>query len=246
LDKEKKMSKRRVTVVCGFISIVLVLVSVQSVSGAYVTPKIGGAQRTHVVAPMIMPEITFDGTNVVVLDIMGNDWVTLTGNDRPVMWPLQGTDQFEPGKPWYNALNGKAYNFQYGWSNGALDQTLIPAGDKIWIELISQSVGLQTYNRSDNSYAPIFGTDGSSNLWKWDETMSMAHNAYAVTPCYGEWFATYKVYIGDVTTGAELTSYGSDTVMLTWTSIPEPATLTLMGTGLFYLFGSRRKHRAAA
>ena len=245
MDKERIMGKRGLTAVYGFVSIVLVLVSVQSVSVAYVTPQIGGGQVGKTVAPMIMPEITFNGTNVVVLDANGNPWTTLTGADRPVLRPLTGTDAFDPAKMWYSSLNGKAYNWQYGWSNGLLNQSLIPAGDKIWIELISQSDGLNAYDRNNN-YAPIFGSGGTSNIWKWNETMGMSHNAYTVTPGYGDLSATYKVYLGDATTGAAIAGYGYDTVMLTWTSIPEPATLTLMGTGLFYLLGSRRKHRAAA
>lgn len=237
------MSKRRLTTVYGFVSIVLVLV-IAKPAAAYVTPQRGGGIIGGTDAPMIMPEITFDGTNVVVLDAADNDWMTLTGNSRPVLRPLTGTDALDPTKLWYSSLNGKAYNWQYGWANDALNQSLIPAGDKIWIELISQSEGLKTYDRNNN-YTPIFGTDGTSNIWKWNEGMSMSHNAYTVTPGYGEWFATYKVYIGDTTTGAALSSFGSDTVTLSWTSIPEPATLGLMGTGLFYLLGSRRKHRAA-
>jgi len=245
LDKERIMSKRGLTVVCGFVSIVLVLVNVKPVD-AYVTPKIGGAQRTHMVAPMIMPEIAIVGTNVVVQDMMGMPWMTLTGNDRPVMWPLQGTDAFDPAAVYYNALNGKAYNFQYGWAPEAgLAAALLSTGGKIWIELIDQNEGLKTYDRNNNS-VPIFGTNGASNIWKFNEGMSMSHNYYTVTPGYGEWFATYKVYLGDATSGAAISGYGYDTVTLTWTSIPEPATLTLMGTGLVYLLGSRRKRRAAA
>ena len=42
-------------------------------------------------APMIMPEITFDGTNVVVLNMMGNHWTALTGTNRPcARWRLGG------------------------------------------------------------------------------------------------------------------------------------------------------------
>jgi len=225
--------------------IAIVLISTISTFAAYVTPKIGGAQRTHVVAPMIMPEITFDGTNVVVLDANGNDWVTLTGENRPVLCPLVPPDEFEPNKMWYSALNGKAYNWQYGWANAALDQSLLPAGSKIWLEVLSQSEGLKTYDRNNN-YAPIFGTDGTSNIWKWYETMSMSHNAYTITPSYRELSATYVVYLGDAVTGAALAGFGSDTVTLTWTSIPEPATLGLMGIGIVYLLCQKRKHQAAA
>jgi hypothetical protein len=235
---ERTMSKRGLNVVYEFVSIVFVLVNAGP-AAAYVVPQIGGGQVGSV--SMIMPEITFDGTNVVVLDTFGNPWTTLTGADRPVLRSLTGTDQLDPANvPVYNALNGTAWNWQYGWANDLLNKSLIPAGDKIWIQLITQSDGLNTYARS--SYAPIWGTGGTSNIWKWNEMMGMSHNAYTVTPGYGEWSATYNVYLGDMTSGAAISGYGSDTVTLTWTSIPEPATLALMGTGLFYLLGSRRKH----
>jgi len=237
------MSKRGLNLVCGFVSIVFVLVNAGP-AAAYVVPQIGGGQVGS--ASMIMLDIKIDGTNVVVLDTFGNPWAALTGADRPVLRPLTGTDAFDPAATsYYNALNGKAYNYQYGWGNELFAQgSPLPAGDKIWIELISQSDGLNTYARS--SYTPIFGTGGTSNIWKWNEMMQMSHNAYTVTPGYGEWSATYNVYLGDATSGAAISGYGSDTVTLTWTSIPEPATLGLMGTGLFYLLGSRRKYRSAA
>ncbi len=241
------MSKRELIFICGFISIVLVLVNAIPAS-AYVTPGRGGGTFNDSNVPMIMPEITIVGTNIVVTKPDGSDWETLAGVNRPIMRTLKAGEQLDSANvPLYNALNGTAWNWQYGWANGSLDRSLIPTGSKIWIEVLEQSPGLKTYDRnSANFYVPIFGTDGRPNIWRWYETMSMSHNAYTVTPGVGEYYATYKVYIGDATTGAALPNYGYDTVTLTWTSIPEPATMALMGTGLAYLLGSRRKHRVAA
>lgn len=220
----------------ALIAAAVLLESAAPVMAAYVTPRIGGAQRKHDVAPMIMPEITIVGSDVVVLDEAGNAWATLTGANRPVMWPLVGTDAFDPASAWYSALNGMAYNWQYGWDSAAFNPALLPAGGKIWLEVLTQSDGLKTYDRNAG-YAPIFGTDGASNKWKWSETM--AHNAYTVEPGIGEWSATYLIYIGDEITGEAMAGFGSATVMLTWTSVPEPATLGLMMAGVIYL---RRKN----
>jgi hypothetical protein len=237
------MSKRELTVVCGFVSIVLMLVNVNQ-AAAYVTPQIGGGTVDQNVAPMIMPIIDFSNSNIRVLDMMGHPWTALAGNARPIMRPLTGAT-LDPSKAYYNALNGMAWNWQYGWDSSGFNPNLIPNGGKIFIEMLSQSAGLSTYDKM-HSYAPIFGTGTSSNAWMWDPTMGMAHNTYTVAPGYGEWSATYRIYIGDAATKAVLSGYGSDTVTLTWTSIPEPATMTLMGTGLVYLLGYRRKHKTTA
>ena len=209
-------------------------------ASGYVNPFRGGAQRPNAEAPMIMPMITFDGNNITVMKDMMNEWQTLTGSARPVMWPLQGTDEFDQAAVWYNALNDKAYNWQYGWSVASMT---LPANGWIWIELVSQSEGLMTYDRYQNKYTPIFGTNGSSNRWQWNANQNMAHNAYTVSPAYGQWSATYNVYIGDVTTRAAMTGFGSDTVTLTWTSVPEPATMTILGIGAAYLLHRNRKCR---
>jgi hypothetical protein len=236
------MSKRELIVFYGFVSIVLMLVNV-NLATAYVTPQIGGGTVDQNFAPMIMPIIDFSNSNIQVLDMMGNHWTTRTWANSPVMRPLTG-NTLDPSKTYYNALNGMAWNWQYGWDSSGFNPSLVPAGDKIFIEMLSQSPGLSTYDKM-HSYAPIFGTGTSSNIWMWDPTMGMAHNAYTVTPGYGNWSATYKVYIGDATTKAAIAGYGSDTVTLTWTSIPEPATMALMGAGIVYVLGSRRKHKAA-
>jgi hypothetical protein len=207
-------------------------------ASAYVTPKIGGAQVSGMNL-MIMPEITIVGTNVVVEGMMG-PWMTLMGDSRPVLRPLDNGQTFDPAAVYYNALNGKAYNYQYGWAPADGLGSLIPTGNKIWIEVLSQTAGLKTYDRNNNS-VPIFGTDGAPNIWKFNEMMSMSHNYYTVTPGIGEWSATYKVYIGDATTGAALAGYVSQTVDLTWTSIPEPATLAILGTGFVCLLRKKAK-----
>jgi len=235
------MCKRGLKTVYGLVLVVLVLFSAVPAQ-AWVTPKIGGAQRTHTEAPMIMPMVTIDkynDVNVLKEDGSGR-WETLEGADMPVMWPLQA-DAFEPGKPWTVPLSGKAYNFQYGW-NASSTQSAIPADCNVWVEVdLSLSDNLNTYDRTANSYNPIFGTDGSLARWILNDNVSMAHNAYAVTPAYANWEATYKIYIGYSATGAENTAFGSDIVTFTWTSVPEPATMALLAIGSVCLFRQKRK-----
>ena len=231
----------KTNVVCLIIAACIFCISLSPADAAIVTPKIGGAQRTHIIAPMIMPEITFDGTNIAVLTEAGTPWTTLTGAARPVLTPLAQTDAFDPAAVWYSALNAKAYNWQYGWANKYINLSLIPANTKIWIEVLNQSQGLKTYDRTANSYAPIFGTNGSPNIWKWDETLSMSHNAYTLTPGIAQLSATYNVYIGDAATGAAIAGYGSQMVTFNWTSVPEPTTLAIFGTGFIYLLRKKAK-----
>jgi hypothetical protein len=240
--RRSEMSRRTITIVWVMGLFLLMLVNVMPAS-AYVTPQIGGGKVGMMDAPMIMPEITVVGTNVVVKDMMGMDWMTLMGNNRPVMRHLTGTDTLDPSKPWYTPLNGMDWNWQYGWSNAMFTQSSIPADCNIFIQVLNQSPGLSTYDRTTNSYAPIFGTNMSSDTWMWNDDISMSHNAYVVTPAYGEWSATYKIYLGNSITKAPIAGWGFDTVTLTWTSIPEPATLGLLGTGAVCLLHRKGRRR---
>ena len=98
------------------------------------------------------------------------------------------------------------------------------------------------------TFDPILGTGNGSDRWKWSGVMT--HNAYAVSePELSEYTATYRVYLGDESTGSELVDaanvplYGSDTVTLNFTtSVPEPRTLSLLGAAcLAFLSLARRR-----
>jgi hypothetical protein len=133
---------------------------------------------------------------------------------------------YEPGKPWSILNGGMALSRQLGWDdptalhgNGITPtgQLVIDIANRygadagIWIELISQSPGLEAYFADgmwgvggtgnaasgtpqvytdangfpiiyvDNYYG-ILGTNGSSNRWRWDG--SMIHNVYAVPAAF--------------------------------------------------------------
>ena len=166
---------------------------------------------------------------------------------------------FDPNQPW-EVLNNTGFSRILGFYDPNVNKTDGTAlKDKIqaaygtdagiWIEVLSQSEGLKTYQavgkfgvNADNSqtvdpnahgYTGIFGTDGSSTKWKWD--YGMDHNIYVVswdTIAAGqEYFATYDVYVGD-SLGNKIGA--STTETWTWQA---PATVPCLideGNGLIY------------
>jgi hypothetical protein len=218
------MTQSKSSRICTLIALAIVPVVVAR--AGYVTPKIGGAQIGPMQAPMIMPEVSFDGTAVQVLGADGKSWPVLSWDRAPVLRPLVFPDAFEPGKPWA-VLTGKAYNFQYGWDSALLDPVAhpLPLGSAIWVRVLRQTPGLEGYDK-DGGYAPLFGTwdsggKPSPDLWMWDKRMH--HNIYAVPASfYGRLSADYQIYLGDAVTGKELADpdgrprYQSAAVTLRW------------------------------
>ena len=163
---------------------------------------------------------------------------------------------FDPAQPW-TVLNGAAFSRRLGWydpnsakTDGTSVQSLIEAAytapgvtPSIWIELQSESAGLETFKAvgkwgvnsagtldansvpiidpNAGGYSPIFGTNGSSTMWQWDYMMD--HNVYAVPSAYlttpNQLFtATYKVYVGDSQGNEILNQDGSSASSIeTWT-----------------------------
>lgn len=100
-----------------------------------------------------------------------------------------------------------------------------------------------------NAYSGLFGTAGSSTQWKWD--FMMDHNLYTVpssvlTSPNQAFSATYKVYVGDAQGNEILNAdLSSPSCEETWTwqgpsSVPEPATLTLLLAGGVAMWKRRR------
>ncbi len=147
-----------------------------------------------------------------------------------VSLPLRnfGESHFPPA----DVLDGEGYNDQYGWVADGLIQ--LDPGHAIWIELLTQTPGLETYEggmrmmKHEHTYAPLFTTAGSPALWRWGGTM--VHNWYAAsTP--GDYDATYRVFVGDES-GAPLPGYTPGEVTLHWTYVPEPSTIALLLIGV--------------
>jgi hypothetical protein len=181
------------------------------VAQTYVTPMMGGGQTA---ASMVHTDIYYDAQANVLSATVDDSYGT------PELRALDPAQAFDPQQP-YAVLNGGAYNFQYGWNAGGLFS--VPTGAAIWIELLDCTPNLQAYSGSGRTgtYAPIFGTAGSSRLWKWSG--AMVHNTYAVAaPPIGRLFADYHIYFGDASTGsrAGFTDRADTTVHLEWTTVP--------------------------
>jgi hypothetical protein len=194
-----------------------------SAQAVYVTPKICGSQ---VGGPMVMPEIFFNGQEILVFDELGLPWTTYSWIDSPYLRPLIPPNEFDGNMPW-GILGYKPYNFQYGWDSAFLDLWTYPypPGSGVWIRVLNQSPELECYYK-DSGYIPIFTGDPCDpcdpcNIWYWNN--GMRHNTYAVpADFYGRVFADYKVYIGNLSDGNELVDdsnnplYGSAIVSFHW------------------------------
>jgi len=172
--------------------------------------------------PMAMLNVTLDNTANTLSVQDENTHLSFANGVLPALTYIpSGT--YDPSKPW-NVLNsGVAISRQLGWDDatalhgngitivgGLINQVKAAYGAtaEIWIELISQSPGLETYFADgmygvggtgsgasgtpqvysnsvtglpiiyEDNYYGIFGTSGSSTKWKWNGTM--IHNVYAV------------------------------------------------------------------
>lgn len=140
-----------------------------------------------------------------------------------------------------SVLNGSYYSDQFGWlADGFIS---LGAGESIWIERTASSSGLDVYEggmrmmRANHSYDPILGTDGSSDIWRWDGTMT--HNWYAAD-APGAYEATYEVFVGDAQ-GNALAQYESDTITLSLNAVPAPGSLAVLALGTI---GAARRRRS--
>jgi hypothetical protein len=138
-----------------------------------------------------------------------------------------------------SVLNEQYYSDQYGW---ILDGIVDPgAGNSIWIEMTTQTTGLETYEGGRRmmidaqSFNPIFGTDASSNAWQWSGMMT--HNWYAAD-ALGDYQATYRIFVGD-STGNAVDGFGETSVTLYLRAVPAPGSLAMLGLGS--LIATRRK-----
>lgn len=181
-----------------------------------------------------MPQMGGEMKHIMVHLHMGN---MLEGHVDPLVATpvLQNYGQSYMGNA--SILNGTMYNAQYGWMVEGFWAP--PSGASLWIEQLSATPGLMVYSGGTmmnmGSFAPIFGTNGSSSRIQWNGTM--LHNWYAATAA-GSYSATYRIYFGDAN-GVATPGYEAGQVTLDWTAVPTPGSLALLGMG--GLLAARRR-----
>jgi hypothetical protein len=105
-----------------------------------------------------------------------------------------------------SVLNGLGYNAQFGWlANGFIS---LPPETGIFVRSLGASPHVRVYEQT--TFESILGTDGASEIWQWDGTMT--HNWFA-TDTHGPHFALYEVFVGD-TLGNPLNGYQSASIDL--------------------------------
>lgn len=188
-----------------------------SAAGAQVWPQFE--------SPMVHVLIAFDGTDLTAHTEGGNlDMINY------------GDLHTAPA----DVLDGKYISSQYGFlADGFIT---LPQDAAIWIEMTSATPGIEAYEggmrmmRANHTYAPMFGTAGSDTAWKWGGTM---HHPWFAALDEGSYNMAVNIYIGDDLTGAPLSGYGSESVTLSWQTVPAPASAALLGLG--GLAASRRR-----
>lgn len=152
-----------------------------------------------------------------------------------------------PGETYLGAasvLEGTAYGNQFGWmADGFINPG---AGNTIAIELVSATSGLMTYQGgmrsmvSMHTFAPIFGTAGSSPVWNWSGMM--AHHWYAAAE-NGDYEATYRIFVSD-SAGNAVAGYTDAFATLHFRAVPTPGGAAVLG--LAGLVAARRRRDGGA
>ncbi|MFN0067802.1 MAG: hypothetical protein ACKVYV_09220 [Limisphaerales bacterium] len=128
---------------------------------------------------------------------------------------------FAADAPWRAYLDphtlGWAFNRQYGFVVGG-DSDPLPAGSAIWIRQISATPGLQVFRyrpAGPATWAPMFGSDGSTNVFEW--SLTMFHPAYACPPDGGPHEAAYEAFLVNPATGEPVAGVVPAAFTLKWT-----------------------------
>jgi hypothetical protein len=150
-----------------------------------------------------------------------------TGTDATGMLAYPGDDYAGAAA----VLNDSYYSSQYGWLAGGFIS--LDPGESIVIENTAMDAGLRVYEggmrmmREAHTYAPIFGTVGSSALSEWGGTMR--HDWFAASET-GDYEASFRVFVRDAA-GDEVTAYGEAGVTLFFAAVPAPGGLGVVAIG---------------
>jgi hypothetical protein len=170
---------------------------------------------------MLMPLVAYHANT-------GNVTVDLSMiNETAQLSPLlvsDPNDSFDPADPWFDSLDpsqkGLAFNVQYGFTMDP-NTDLLPGGQQLWIREITNSpnLGFYNYSATPKLWAPIFGTDGSTNATYWSGMMWML--AATAPPGTNNYSAAFEVYVANSTTGQEAPGSSSGPFVLNWTDVPD-------------------------
>jgi hypothetical protein len=200
-------------------------------TAATVTLTIGGVTGTFSITtnaynapptwmPMTMLNISLTNSQLAIVELANKSPFNTVPPTYPALSTVAPVTTYDPAKPW-NVLNSTSFSRRLGWNpaagfNAAAVQAVFGPTASIWIERLTQSAGLETYQAvgtygvnangttivdpAAHGYTGIFGTAGSSTKWKWDYLMD--HNTYAVPAAYiteanQHFSATYKLYVGN-------------------------------------------------
>jgi hypothetical protein len=142
-------------------------------------------------------------------------------------------------------LNGSYYSSQYGWLAGGF--IALGDGESIVIENTAMDEGLRVYEggmrmmRETHTYAPIFGTDGSSAESLWSGTMR--HDWFAASEL-GAYEASFRLFVQDES-GRQVASYGDASVTLFFSAVPSPGAGVVLVAGGWAAGGRRRNGGAS-
>ncbi|MGP8234757.1 MAG: hypothetical protein ACLQVW_05040 [Limisphaerales bacterium] len=75
------------------------------------------------------------------------------------------------------------------------------------------------YSAMPQLWAPIFGTDGSTNAMNWSGMMWMLTST--APPGTNDYSATFEIYVVDTDTGEEIANSSSGPFALNWTDVPD-------------------------
>ena len=164
---------------------------------------------------MIMPKFSYNA-------IDGSLSVHL-GSKVPQLIPLSVSnpaDNFDPAAPWFSDLDpsekGLSFSRRYGFVMDTASD-ILPEGVAIWIRKISGSPGIDCHD--PDTWEPLFGTAGSTNVLYWDSTMY--HPAFAAVPGTNTFAAEFEGFLMNTTSGTPLPGGSSGPFTLRWTNSPD-------------------------